>query len=318
MKRTYLILGIILMALATLLLVAYDLFKPKPENPYEYSVAEYAQVADSLVSHMESRQIVLRSGDPKGMAFADGKIYLLIDSMLQIVLPEGKELFRTNLGETPTCISISKSMQVLIGFENHLCLYSMDGRLLKRSALSENKSLYTAVAATNTSIFVADAAEKEVVIYDFDLQKKGSFKGESGVSDQHGFIIPSLHFDLSVNPDGALWVVNPGLHALQNYTESGKLREQWSKTSFTSVGFSGCCNPFQIAFLSDGSFVTSEKGMVRIKIHKPSGEFASVVAPPTSFKNGHKAPVLAVDENDQILALDLDRKMIRIFTPKNP
>jgi len=81
-------------------------------------------------------------------------------------------------------------------------------------------------------------------------------------------------------------------------------------------GFGGCCNPSHVAMLSDGSFVTSEKGLERVKIHLPSGDFKSVVAAPSQFDEGTKGLDLAVDSKDRILVLDPSRKMVRIFELK--
>jgi hypothetical protein len=41
-----------------------------------------------------------------------------------------------------------------------------------------------------------------------------------------------------------------------------------------------------------------------------------LVAPPQMFENGWYAPDLAVDADQRILALDLDRKQVRIFELK--
>jgi hypothetical protein len=81
-------------------------------------------------------------------------------------------------------------------------------------------------------------------------------------------------------------------------------------------GFSGCCNPAHFTFLPDGRFVTSEKGLVRIKTYKPSGEFEGVVAAPVKFKDEGRAPDIATDSKGNIYALDFDKKMIRVFEPK--
>ena len=124
------------------------------------------------------------------------------------------------------------------------------------------------------------------------------------------------YFDIAFNADGEFWVVNPGKHALENYTTGGDLRTWWKATSVRIEGFSGCCNPAHFAFLPDGSFVTSEKGTVRIKVYKPSGEFQGVVAAPSKFKENNAAPDLATDNQGNIYALDMDKKMIRLFVKK--
>jgi hypothetical protein len=50
-------------------------------------------------------------------------------------------------------------------------------------------------------------------------------------------------------------------------------------------------------------------------VYSSSGEFESVVAAPEKFTADGKAPDLAVDEMGNIIALDMDKKMIRFFNP---
>ena len=78
-------------------------------------------------------------------------------------------------------------------------------------------------------------------------------------------------------------------------------------------GFSGCCNPSHIAMLSNGSFVTSEKGIERVKVHLPSGDFKCVVAGPKQFEPGTVGLDLAVDSGDRIYVLDPKKKEVIIY-----
>jgi hypothetical protein len=52
-----------------------------------------------------------------------------------------------------------------------------------------------------------------------------------------------------------------------------------------------------------------------VKVLKESGEVESVVAPPEKFTGGITAPAVAVDSNGNVLLLDFDRNMVRIFEP---
>lgn len=322
MKGKYITAFLLLLVLVVAAIVVFDNKTDKIDtssylttNPFEKDIEAYNAVADSLISHVETKQIRLNASTPKAIDYKDGEIYILADDYLQVIRTNGSEVKKTTLGDETTCLTVLKDKRVLVGFKDHLVLLEKDLVEMKHSAISE-KALFTAVASNGDLIFVADAGLKRVVVYDRNLTQVNTFKGESGVSDQYGFIVPSAHFDLAVNAESELWVVNPGMHALQNYSDKGKLRGFWGKTSFETDGFSGCCNPFFIAFLSDGSFVTSEKGLVRIKIHEPSGVLRSVVASPQSFKGERKAPDVAVGEKGDILALDFEKKMIRFFKPK--
>ena len=174
----------------------------------------------------------------------------------------------------------------------------------------------TSLAIKDDILFVADAGNRRVIKYKLDGTYLGEFEGKSDSNAGHGFIIPSPHFDIVVNSYGELWVVNPGRHALENYTDEGELRGFWVASSMNIEGFTGCCNPAEVAVLSNGSFVTAEKGMVRIKVYSPSGQLESVVAAPEKFTEEGKAPEIKVDENDVIYALDFDKQMIRIFEKK--
>ena len=157
----------------------------------------------------------------------------------------------------------------------------------------------------------------EKIIYNFrEGEQKGQFEGNAESEAGHGFIVPSANFDLAVNSFGELWVVNPGKHALEDYSDEGRMRGFWESRSFEIDGFLGCCNPARITTLEDGSFVTSEKGLVRIKIYDQSGKLLSVVASPDLFNGDDgKAPEVCADENNVIYALDFDKDMVRVFEP---
>jgi sugar lactone lactonase YvrE len=192
----------------------------------------------------------------------------------------------------------------------------MVGKLIKNWEPLNDSTVLTSLAVSDSLLFAADAGNRRVLRYKTNGTFDGSFVGKRDSSDLHGFIIPSPYFELAVNSYGELWVVNPGKLAFENYTFDGKLRGYWEHAGMTIDGFSGCCNPAQMAILPDGSFVTAEKGMVRIKIHKASGEFMAIVAPPEDFEGGTYAPDLAVSPSGDIYALDYERKMIRVFQLK--
>jgi hypothetical protein len=312
----------LLLILAIILIVAMALFEyrsaqvdNRPDNQFEYNVEAFKVVEENLISHREARQIDIEIGEPKAFTYHNENIYLLTENHLQVFAADGREVLIKVLIANPSSISVANDGTIVIAFENYLVTYDPEGVEINRSESFGDKSLFTAMAISGGSVFVADAGEKQVLTFNMQMEKTGSFKGESGFSAIHGLIVPSLHFDLAVNGDEELWVVNPGIHSVQNYSVDGRLRGHWGTPSFHLQGFSGCCNPSFIAFLSDGRYVTSEKGIIRVKVHKSSGEFESVVASPEKFPNGSRAPALAVDENDNVLVLDFDKKMIRLFRP---
>jgi hypothetical protein len=174
-------------------------------------------------------------------------------------------------------------------------------------------------------VFVADAGNRIVLRYD----PAGKLLGKIGKRDpgRHilGFVIPSPHFDLALTADGLLRVVNPGAHRIEAYTLDGDLEVFWGKHGEGIEGFCGCCNPANLAILPDGRFVTSEKGIPRVKIYAADGKFVGVVAGPETLaptetileetRPDHKLPVfdVAADSRGRVLVLDPLAMKVRIF-----
>ncbi|KPK82560.1 MAG: hypothetical protein AMS27_14455 [Bacteroides sp. SM23_62_1] len=320
MKKFGIVIFLILLAVVIIFIVVGD-FKStrlgnRSENLYELDIDAYKDVDPSLIPYKETKNYTIQADSVNGIGYLRQKIYIVADMFLQVFDLEGKQLLKANLPYPPKCLDVVEDGTIVIGFKDRIGLFSQNGEQGWITEQISSKSVITAVAVKGQVVFVADAGNRSVHRYDLSGKYLDSFEGKTGGKDLHGFIVPSANFDLKINNDGELWVVNPGKHAFENYTDGGELRSFWENSSMKIDGFSGCCNPAHIAFLSNGSFVTSEKGLVRIKIHKPSGEFDSVVAAPEKFKEDGKAPDVAADENGNIYALDYDRKIIRVFALK--
>ena len=144
-----------------------------------------------------------------------------------------------------------------------------------------------------------------------------------------GFVVPSPYFDVAIAPDGLLRVANPGMHQIEAFTFDGHLELSWGKRGLGIEALCGCCNPSNIAILSDGRIVTAEKGLPRVKVYSATGEFecvvvgTSVLAPNPAMLSEccdeHTLhPVdLAVDSRDRILVLDPLAGSVRIFVRKS-
>jgi hypothetical protein len=275
---------------------------------------------------------------------AEGTEYLAYDEILSFSL----DILN------PYAITISKTDVLYVGGENSVSVYDLSGELTDSwtingqaysMAIDELDQLYvslgsqikvldprgakkstwdsfgedailTSIAVGESDIYIADAGQRVV----WRLEKTGTILNQIGKKDLpndiEGFVIPSSYFDVAIGPDGFVWAVNTGRHQFENYYPNGGLRTTWSRTSLGIDGFSGCCNPSHIAVLQNGSFVTSEKGIPRVKVHNQNGELVSVVAMPKQFDEGTVGLDLAVDTLERIIVLDPKRKQIRIFQAK--
>jgi len=320
MKKTGLILLIILLVVVIIIVIALDLRSTRvgnrSENKYELNMDELMTVDTTLIGYKEIRNYNIEADSPHAITFHQQKIYIAADGFLQTFNIQGNQLLKVTLPYEPACLDVAEDGNIVIGFRNRIGFFNEDAELLWMGDTLGYRSIITAVAVKNQLIFVADAGNRVVHRYDISGKYLDQFEGKTGEQDSVGFIVPSGYFDLKINPEGELWVVNPGRHAFENYTYEGELRSFWENSSPYLEGFTGCCNPAHLAFLPDGSFVTSEKLIVRIKTHKPSGELLSVVASTEQFQENGIAPDIAVDTSGNIYALDFDRKIVRVFAPK--
>jgi DNA-binding beta-propeller fold protein YncE len=299
--------------------IVVDFLGSRPDrrgnNPYALDVDSLRNVDEALISHRETRNYTLGSLKASGICLYGDMLYIVGDSSLLVLSTEGTTQRVNRILPDPTCIA-ADDHNLYIGHGTFMARYDHSGKLIARWPDMGDRTVITSVAVKGNRIYVADAGNRRVVICDPDGEILGAFEGKADSEAGHGFIIPSPYFDVVVNSYGELWAVNPGKKAIENYTDNGEMRGFWQKNSTDINGFAGCCNPAEIAVLGDGAFVTSEKGMVRIKIHEPSGELRSVVAPPALFKEEGKAPEVCADDRGNIYALDFDRNTVRIFKPE--
>ncbi len=318
MKRKSLTIVILLILGVIITVIVVDFLNNRPDrrggNPYALEVDQYKEVDEQLISHEETRIFSLGLLIPSGMSYHEDKLFIAGNSSLVVITLDGSPAEMFEIFPRASAIEVTGE-KIFVGFGDYVASYDHTGNLIQKwEAMGEN-TIITAIAAKEERLYVADAGNRRVVIFSQNGELEGAFEGKAEAEAGHGFIIPSANFDLVINSYGELWVVNPGKHALENYTDDGRMRGFWEISSFEIEGFLGCCNPARIAVMEDGSFVTSEKGMVRIKIYDQSGKLLSVVAPPRLFKEEGKAPDVCVDKNGVIYALDFDKNSVRVFEP---
>ncbi|MDA3954512.1 MAG: hypothetical protein PF485_12770 [Bacteroidales bacterium] len=313
-----LIIGLsLILLLAVIIFMVRDFYKGSnrnQSNPYEYKLDNLKNIDPELITYAESKQIKPNVENPLAIAIdSKDQIYVCGENILTKFDTTGNQLLSFDIHSTAYCIHVSTTEEIYLSKLDRIEVRNPNGTVKELWEIINDRAVITSIVTTEDFVFAADAGNK--VVYQYDL--KGNLIKEIGKKDTltgaPGFIIPSPYFDLLIGTQGKLWVVNPGRHSFENYDFSGNLVSSWDRTSMQLEGFSGCCNPTHIALLSDGSFVTSEKGLERIKIHSPNGDFKTVVAGPKSFVEGTKGLDIAVDSKDRIYVLDPVKELIRVF-----
>jgi hypothetical protein len=305
---------LLLLTLITFMIIDFFVLKPANTNPHELDL-NALRINDTLKSpYAETRQYNLLLSKVYGIGTdSDGNIYISGKDSIEILDSGGrvKNIFRIN--GNANCISVDQDKKMFIGLEDHIVVLRPDGTQEAEWTSPGPDAVLIEIVTDGQGVFVTDFGYKIVYHYDRSgnlLNKIGQKDPEMGVP---GFIIPSAYFDIAMDPDGYLWVANSGRHELEKFDRNGKLLGKWGSAGLDIAGFSGCCNPTNIALLPGGGFVTSEKGIERIKIYDADGNFVCVVAFPSSFDPGTSGLDLAIGNNGEILVLDPKRKLVRIF-----
>ncbi|MCD6405521.1 MAG: hypothetical protein J7M19_06815 [Planctomycetes bacterium] len=286
-------------------------------NPYEYDLSNLTKTPPELIGYRETGQIKTGFRKPTGIAVCPcGNVWTTGDLAVAVFEPDGNEIRRFKLANPAQCIALSADDRVFLGVENHIeTCNPYGGQQNAWSGLGENAFL-TSIAVTGTDVFAADYGNRTLWHFDTSGKLLGRIGGPHSLEGTPGFIVPSPYFDLALGANGSLWVADPGRLRVEEYTYDGRMKGAWGEASMKIEGFCGCCNPTHIALLPDSSFVTSEKGLARVKLHGPDGKFKCVVAGPEQFAEGTVGLDLAVDSSGDILVLDPKAGAVRIFTKK--
>jgi len=307
--------GLTIAALIYLVAIMTSPSRRQRPNPYEYrvdaaassdsSLARYAQVNEFMVP---GRQLSALAIDPRD------RLYVAADSALFIYSLAGHLKARVHLGHAAHCLAAADGKRLYIGFRDHISLHDHTGRVKATWPLISDQSFLTSLAVSEKYVYAADAGQRLICCYDPQGRLLRSFGHKDSLNLAPELEVPSPFFDVVVDRDQQLWAVNPGQHTIGQYAENGRLISFWGKAGNDLAGFCGCCNPTHIALLSDGSFVTSEKGLCRVKVYSPAGRLYAQVADEAQFEDGVTGLDLAVDKQDNIYLLDPARKSIRIFS----
>lgn len=280
---------------------------------FRYDIDEYRRKGPLPAGWREVLSVPLDGESLGGLAVdGEGRTCIALDDRLIFVDEGGGRTGEIELPGPAGAVAFGGGGRIYAAMGDRIAAITPDGTIAEWSSLGE-KSVVTSLAAGRGAVFAADAGNRIVWRFDGEGRLLGTFGRRDLGSGELGFIVPSPYFDLALGRNGELWVVNPGRLRVERHEGDGRLSAHWGIPSLAAEGFGGCCNPSHIAILPDGSFVTSEKGLPRVKVYGPGGSLRSVVAGPESFRPGTVDLDLAVTPSGRILVLDPARRSLRVF-----
>lgn len=247
---------------------------------------------------------------------SSGNIIVGSKTGIEILDTGGARRSRFGVSEPVYCLAVAPGGDILAGLKDHIEVYSSDG--IRRAVWKspDPKADLTSIAVAADRVFAADCVNRIVWSFSLSGERLGRIGDRDKDKRRHGFIVPSAFFDVAVAADGTLWVANPGEHRLEHFTADGRFLGCWGKASMEADGFCGCCNPSNFAIMPDGSFVTSEKHIVRVKIYDAAGIFKGIISGQEQWDKDAVGLDLAVDSKGRVLVLDPQAEVVRIYAGK--
>lgn len=287
-----------------------------PGEAFTLDLARFRNIDPALRTWVEHAPIRVKPAGLTAIAASAGDSFVASAGRTLMRLDlDGKPIRSADLPEVIRCLAIAPNGGIAIGFTRGFVICNPDFRVLTEGPDLGEKAILTSLAAGSNVLYAADAGQR--IVWAFDYMGRMLGRNEGPVAEGGGgFVVPSPHFDVAVGRDGTLWVVNPGELRIESYGPDGTPGPRWGRPGFAIEGFCGCCNPADFARLADGSFVTTEKGLARVKIYRANGILESVVAGPADFDEDTIGLDVAVDSRGRVLVVDPKRDLIRVFVRK--
>lgn len=297
---------------------------------FEYDLRDFARIDPKLLTYRPTDTVDTGLTDAQDMELApDGSLWIAAKHAVTQFNAAGKPKASVELAAPAQGIAFDQRQRLYVGVADHVEVFDAQGARLATWPAVPGKPYITSLAVAGDDVFVADAGNRQVLRYDSAGELVGPIgdKSESGAGGR--FVVPSPYFDVRVGPAGLLWVANTGQHRLEAYTFDGRLQRSWGKPSMAIDGFCGCCNPCHFDMLPDGRFVTSEKGLARVKVYGPDGALQGVVAGPEALgaaatglgcaaaDSSMTLPAVAADGSDRVWVLHAESGRLTTFAPIN-
>ncbi|MCY3024258.1 MAG: NHL repeat-containing protein [Planctomycetota bacterium] len=318
LRKWLILIGVVaVVAVASVLITSQTRVGGAMIRAFFYDMKPLRQTDPALISYDEQTRIKTGFEKVFGMALRPGGSVLVAgDYAVRMFAPDGQLSSEMKFADTPRCVAVDTDGTLYVGFQEHVEVLDATGARKAAWASFGTTATLTAIALTPDAVFVADAGNR--IVHQCD--RTGKVTAPIGRKDDArnipGLVVPSPYLDVAPGPGGLLYVTNPGRHRIEAYTPSGDLETFWGKPSMQVQGFCGCCNPVSFAPRPTGGFVTSEKGIARVKMLDAEGKLECVVAAPDLFGEDAFGVVVRLDDQGRVYVLDNGTRTVRIFSKR--
>lgn len=274
---------------------------------------------------MQYRQLRIISGKGSGEAEfrealrgialdAQGRLYAAGDAEVKVFDGSGGKLMRRWPTQSPPhAIAVSPDGLVWVGQVGQVEVFDGGGQLKRTWKDGVRMGRVTSIGFLKDSVLVGDSAQR--CIHRFDTA--GNFLNTIGKDNPLGGLhIPNGVVDFAVDAQGEVHVANPGKHRVERYSPDGRLLGHMGKfTGPDPTGFSGCCNPTNVAVAGRELLCVTEKAGPRAKMYNYAGKLLAFIDS-ADFDRNTKNMDVAVDRRGIVYVADPLRGGILVFEPE--
>jgi hypothetical protein len=272
---------------------------------------------------MQYRQVRTISGKGAGPAefnqalsgiALDGQdlLYVAGDSEVKVFDATGALVHRWSVALPPHSVAAASDKSVWVGQEGQVEIFNSAGNLLRTWKDRAHLARVTSIGFFKDSVFIGDASMRCINRFD----ARGNFLNSIGNDNPLGGLnIPNGVVDFSIDSEGVIHVANPGKHCVERYSPEGKLLGHFGKfTGPDPTGFSGCCNPTNVAIAGPDLLCVTEKAGPRAKIYDFAGKLIALIEC-TEFDPRTKNMDVAVDGRGRLFISDPVKLAVFEFEP---
>lgn len=244
--------------------------------------------------------------DPRGAVYAAG------DSEVKLFDSAGRLQRRWSTTGPGLSVAVAPDGKVWVGEPHLIEIFDSAGKLLDTWRDENLLGRVTAIGFSAGAVFAGDAAGRAIRHFD----ASGRFRNDIGRDNPtNGLLIPNGVVDFGVDAAGEVYTANPGKHRVERYSATGQLLGRIGRfTGPDPTGFSGCCNPTNVAVAGGRGVFVTEKAGPRAKLYDFSATLLAVIEG-DAFDPMCKNMDIAVDGHGWVYVADTVKLQVLVFEP---
>jgi sugar lactone lactonase YvrE len=238
------------------------------------------------------------------------RLYAAGDSQVKVFDPSGRLFGRWSTSRPGLSVAVSADGHVYVGQAGQVEIFDPAAKVARVWHDEGRLGEVTAIGFSGGDLLIGDVKDRSIRRYD-QARKLVNIIGKD--SRVKGFLIPNGVVSFSVDKDGIIHAANPGKHRVERYTLDGRLLGHIGRFDGQDpAGFTGCCNPTNVAVAPSGRVYVTEKAGPRAKVLDAGGGLVSMIASGV-FDPESKNMGIAVDSRGRVYVADTAKLRVVVF-----